>query len=622
MSIAFIAPHESLHHMALEIIKSGGYPAQSYLAEMCEGAPLAREAMENGAKIIISRGGTTDSIRKELGVEPIEVDVSIHAIVEYIHEHTKPDTRIAVMGYKAFLNITGPICRILKREYACFEVSDNTVSDDVMAQVTAWKPDIILGDVVSVRLANSLSLPCRLIESSTASIVDAFEQAMLTLNNIERHISAMEKIAAVLDCIKEGAMLVSSAGVIEEVNKQGCMLLGAQRAELIDTNVHALFSSDDIRTAVASGQNKNNIVLSHGERNLAVSVVPATPEKDNTETVLLFQQIEDIQKTESSLRRKLLEKGFFAKFSFQDILHRSPAMKKTVDIAKEYAESTSNIMIQGETGTGKELFAQSIHNASPLADGPFVPVNCAALPGTLLESELFGYAPGAFTGALRHGKTGLFELAHGGTLFLDEISEMDIFLQARLLRAIQAQEIMRIGDNKVIPVNVRIISATNRDPGEEVAAGRMRADLFFRLNVLDLSVPPLRERKGDISFLFGHYVSIYENKMRRRVKKPSGTVLNELEVRAWPGNVRELENLAEKYVTLNGGIFMDTTRAVPHMRQQPTSPFQAEAPTGTLHEITAHIVRTVLAAEKGNITKTAARLGVDRNTIKRWQEKE
>ena len=631
MSIAFIAPYESLHVMALDVIASGGYPAQSYIGDMAEGVTVARQALENGAKVIISRGGTARCIREELGIDPIEVGVSVHSILAYLHEQTSPATRIAVMGHKPFINITEPVCRILKRDYACFEVGRSDPSSSVITRVAAWQPDIVLGDAVSVRLASMLSLPCHLMESSTAIIADAFDRAMLMLSNINRHISSMEKIAAVLDCTQEGAMLVNGVGLIEEINKQGCMLLDANRIDLINKDVHAVFPSDDIRAAVASGKNKSNIVLVRGERNLAVNVVPTMPEKDKTETVLLFQQVEDIQKAESSIRRKMLDKGFIAKFTFQDILHRSAAMKKVLAAAKEYSASASNIMIQGETGTGKELFAQSIHNAGPLAKGPFVPVNCAALPGTLLESELFGYAPGAFTGALKHGKTGLFELAHGGTLFLDEISEMDIFLQARLLRAIQAQEIMRVGDSKVIPVRVRIIAATNRNPGEEVAAGRMRADLFFRLNVLDLVIPPLRERHGDIGFLFTHYVSVYEGVMRRRVKKPSAAFLKELEERSWPGNVRELENLAEKYVTLEGALSPDDARRGPWpegRRAGPGVPVAggaasgAPAPEGTLHDITARAVRAVLAEEGGKITRAAGRLGVDRNTIKRWLEKD
>lgn len=622
MSIAFIAPYESLHEMARAVIASGGYPAQSYVGDMDEGVAAARSALESGAKVIISRGGTARRIREKLGIAPLEIGVSIHSVLAYIQRQTTPDTRIAVMGFKPFISSTEPVCRILKRRYACFELVDTGPSAEMLAEVIRWKPDIVIGDAISVRFAEKTGLSCHLIESSTDSITEAFDRAVLMLDNIKLHISSMEKIAAVMDCTHEGAMLVNSRGIIEEINRRGCMLLESQRAELINTDAFRIFEAHDLREAASSGRNKNNILVACRDRNFAVSVVPvpAMPEKGQAGTVLLFQQVEDIQKTESSIRRKMQDKGFSAKFTFRDILHKSAAMKAVVEAAREYGNTTSNIMIQGETGTGKELFAQSIHNAGPLRKGPFVAVNCAALPGSLLESELFGYAPGAFTGALRHGKTGLFELAHGGTLFLDEISELEVFLQARLLRAIQAQEIMRVGDNKVIPVRVRIIAATNRNPGEEVAAGRMRADLFFRLNVLDLAIPPLRERHEDIAFLFSHYVSVYETKMRRRVKKVTAAMLKELEKRSWPGNVRELENLAEKYVTLDGTLSPAKIRHAPWDARQEEQAARP-VPEGTLHDITARIVRDALAEEGGKITRTAARLGVDRNTVKRWLRK-
>ena len=219
-------------------------------------------------------------------------------------------------------------------------------------------------------------------------------------------------------------------------------------------------------------------------------------------------------------------------------------------MAKQYSRTDSNIMIMGETGTGKELFAQSIHNAGPLADGPYVAVNCAALSGSLLECELFGYAPGAFTGALRTGKTGLFELANDGTLFIDELTEMDIFLQSKLLRALQTREIMKIGDNKVIPVKVRIIAATNKQPMKEVKKGKLRTDLYYRLNVLDLQIPPLREREGEADFLFAQFLEKISCKREQAVHQPSATLLDAINNYTWPGNVREIEKFAEKYITL------------------------------------------------------------------------
>lgn len=621
MGIAFIAPYESLHLMALEIIAAGNYPAKSYLGDRAEGVAAARNAMAEGAKVIISRGGTARMINEELGVAPIEVLVSGRNILEYVYEHTTVGTRIAIVGYRQFINAIEPVCRILKRQRAAFEIGAGEPSDKVMDKVAAWRPDVILGDAVSVGLAMKRGLPCHLVESDAASLTKAFERAVLMLSNINRHLANAEKLSAVLDCTQEGTMLVNSAGVIEEVNRRGCTLLGMERGDIIGADVRMAFDSEPVLEAVAEGRNAGSVIVPRGDKPLAVMVMPFIPEQAGSGTVILFQQVEEIQEAGNNIRKQMLDKGFFAKYTFRDILHKSPAMRRLVGVAREYSKTTSNIIIQGETGTGKELFAQSIHNAGPLAKGPFVAVNCAALPGTLMESELFGYAPGAFTGALRHGKIGLFELAHGGTLFLDEISEMDVLLQARLLRAIQAKEIMRLGDNRVIPVSVRIIAATNKNPAEEVAAGRMRADLFFRLNVLDLVVPPLREREGDAVFLFAHYIGVYETAMRRRVRKPSAAFLRELETRPWSGNVRELENLAEKYVTLDGAMAAEDIRLGLTLAGAAGTGAPPAGLDGSLQDITIRIMRLVLAEEGGNVSRTASRLGVDRNTVRRWLEK-
>ena len=275
----------------------------------------------------------------------------------------------------------------------------------------------------------------------------------------------------------------------EEVNQQGC-LLQKEREELLGASVHGIFASEELSAATRSDTKLSTCVVSVNGTDFVVAMVISPPYLEANSIVLLFQRVEHILQKENSVRLKLRENGFIANYTFSGIIHASAAMQQTITKARQYANAACSSIIQGETETGKELFAQSIHNASPLAKGPFVAVNCGAIPMDMLESELFGYAPGAFTGAMRSGKAGLFELSHGGTLFLDEITEMDFFLQTRLRRVLQAKEVMRIGDNKVIPVTVRVIAATNRTPPEEVAAGRLRADLFYRLNVLELKVPP------------------------------------------------------------------------------------------------------------------------------------
>ncbi len=491
MDIAFIAPYEDIRIKAQSIIETNDYPARTYVGDLYSGVEAARQAMADGAKVIISRGGTARLIKESLGIEVIEVGGSIYRVLAYIHENTTSDTRIAVVGFRQFISLVQPVCDILSRNHKTFIISGNQPMEKVIDEVEDWKPEVVIGDAVSVRMAQSRNLNFHLIESSMETIVHAFEQAMIVLNNLHKHIVNAEKLAAVLNCTQEGAMLLNHEGHVEEINRQGCSLLRTSPQDIIGRSYQDVFKAEELEDAREAMRTARNIIVSFRHQRFAVEHVVIKPEDETSSAVLLFQKVEHIQEAGNAIRKKLMEKGFYAKYTFDHIMHQSTVMRDLLQVARQYSGTDCNIIIQGETGTGKELFAQSIHNASELAEGPFVPVNCAALSGALLESELFGYAPGAFTGALRTGKTGLFELANGGTLFLDEITEMDIYLQSKLLRALQSQEIMRVGDNKVIPVSVRVISASNRDPREEVRKGNLRSDLFFRLNVLDLHIPPL-----------------------------------------------------------------------------------------------------------------------------------
>jgi len=235
---------------------------------------------------------------------------------------------------------------------------------------------------------------------------------------------------------------------------------------------------------------------------------------------------------------------------FGSLVGRSEAMRRSFELTGKLAGSDATVLITGESGTGKELMARTIHNLSSRAAQPFVPVNCAAIPEELLESELFGHVRGAFTGAV-HARQGRFQLAHGGTLFLDEIGEMSPKLQVKLLRVLQEREFEPVGSDKAVRVDVRVVAATNRNLQREVKERRFREDLFYRLNVLPLSLPPLRERAGDIPILVAHFLRLHSQKKGRPVERIETEALARLEMYGWPGNVREVENLMERLVVLN-----------------------------------------------------------------------
>lgn len=261
--------------------------------------------------------------------------------------------------------------------------------------------------------------------------------------------------------------------------------------------------------------------------------------------MLLFRKAAEIHKLELDYRRQLLSKGHIAKYSFHDFSGHSAEFLKVLSIAEKIAKSDSTVLLLGETGTGKELLAQAIHNASPRKWEPFVGVNFAAISESLLESELFGYEEGAFTGARKGGRIGLFEQAHKGTIFLDEIGDASLNIQNRLLRVLQEKEIMKVGGNRVIPVDFRVIAATNQNLPEMIKEGRFRSDLYFRLHVLPIHIPPLRHRREDIPVLTNMFVEKISNKLKRPVFSFSGPAMAAMMSYEWPGNIRELENAIE-----------------------------------------------------------------------------
>jgi transcriptional regulator with PAS, ATPase and Fis domain len=306
-------------------------------------------------------------------------------------------------------------------------------------------------------------------------------------------------------------------------------------------------------------------------------------------------------------------------------------MRELIQLAKTVAGSKATVMIQGESGTGKELMASLVHESSTRAARPFVAINCAAIPENLLESELFGYERGAFTGAVS-SKAGKFEFANGGTLLLDEISEMDIRLQAKLLRVIQEGEVDRIGGRKPIPVDVRIIATTNRNLADCVKAGTFREDLFYRLNVVNLTLPPLRERVGDVKIVSQHFMQHYAAKNGKQLTGFTAEALGMLESHTWPGNLRELENVVERAVITvqasegAGRENLIGTQDIAVERRELSADLSAELAAGdvdqswipgqTLNDIERNVILEALKYHSGNRTHTAKALGISIRTLR------
>lgn len=367
------------------------------------------------------------------------------------------------------------------------------------------------------------------------------------------------------------------------------------------------------------------------KKEVLVNVAPIIISDQLKGSVAVIHDVSEIRRLTrelDSIKRRL--RYLDCKYTFDDVVARSSCMDAAVQKARKAAETSVTIMLRGESGTGKELFAHAIHNASARRNGKFIRVNCAAIPEPLLESELFGYVEGAFTGAKQGGRKGLFEEAKGGTILLDEIGEMHMNMQSKLLRVIEEKEIIRIGDNKTIPTDVRIIAATNRDLETAIKENRFRGDLFYRLNVYPIVIPALRERKEDIPKLIKVFIQKYNMEYGRNVRGISDDCIKILVSYSWPGNVRELENVIARAI-----INMDYTdtiidrESLPYLEEQNTAhnpgsmknedikafPGEGSNLAGAMEVYERQILIDTLKITRGNKTKAASILGIAIRTL-------
>ncbi|AJQ28963.1 MULTISPECIES: sigma 54-interacting transcriptional regulator [Pelosinus] len=359
----------------------------------------------------------------------------------------------------------------------------------------------------------------------------------------------VEQLDAVLTSVRDGILVVNCDGSIIQCNAAAARILKISSRTMIGQSIENSSWNALVAETLKTG-------CSYKDQEMFVEcissycVISTVPLKDtNNEVIGVVTVLRDI----GDVRELVKKMTASLPVDFGDITCDSMVMKELILQSRRYALSDSTVLIRGETGTGKELFARALHSGSARSQGTFVPINCAAIPETLMESELFGYEEGAFTGAVKGGKPGLFELSNGGTLFLDEIGEMSVHLQVKLLRVLQERRVRRLGSSREVAVDVRVITATNRNLEDMVVRGAFREDLYYRLNVIPLTIPPLRERPEDIGLLAEYFLQRFADKMRRPVNGFSKEALERLEQYNWPGNVRELENVIERAVNLVEG---------------------------------------------------------------------
>lgn len=610
--ILIIAPHRRVEQIAQKVLED--YSDVDVVMGLLDRAiEISKNAEKQGVEIIISRGGTANIIKKTVSSIPVvEIPVSPYDLLNAVNSAKKYGNNIIVIGFQNVIEgveLLGPILDLNMKTHQIHDAEDGEKYIQKLIN-SGEKIDAILGGTVAETLSKKYNIPTVLLESSSNAIDASIKEARRLLEATRREKEKTEQFKAVLNHISEGIIAINSNGEITVFNPAAGRIMGIFEKEAIGRSIDELVPETILNSVIEKNKAELGQVLRIGQAQVLANRVPIIINNKMVGAVTTIEDITKIQEYEQKIRTKLLVKGQVAKYKFSDIIGESDVLLKTKEKAKKYAATNGTVLIIGESGTGKEMFAQSIHLESERRNGPFVAVNCTAIPQNLLESELFGYQGGAFTGARKEGKSGLFTEAHGGTIFLDEIGEMSTELQAALLRVIQEREVRPVGSNKVIPIDVRIIAATNKDLLQEIQKGAFRRDLYYRLNILKLKVPALRERKEDIKLLSRYFVSKISLKYKKVVSITEGA-LDRLQRYSWPGNIRELENIIESLIVLADDIITEA-----QVDELIGENVEEDAENKDSLEIikSKHILK-VLSECGGNQTLAAKRLGISRTHL-------
>ena len=597
--------------------KNLSYPLYEATMEKAEEI-VKRFQKSNKQYVFITRGRTYSYLSERTDAVLVDVKSTYFSYATLIKKyHERGIHKIAILGFSEQFNyIANKLNNVLDtnivfyhynwREYRGSTLK--TLFRNELLRLNADGIEAFIGSALLCSVARELGLIC----AENFPDVDMIDAALREAQQIAKSILSIEEknktVSAFLEAVPEILLRIGPDGQVTEYNSVSKKFFGRDQ---ITHHIQRIFPGINLELLSHKKEPERSILLNYHDKKVVADFSPIIIDGNYSGAIISARQVDEIQQLEQNIRSRLSQKGLVAKASFPDILGNSPIITQTVNRAKRIAQAKGTVLIIGETGTGKELFAQSIHNYSPRAKAPFVAINCAALSPNVLESELFGYVKGAFTGARSEGKQGIFELAHGGTIFLDEIGELPVDIQAKLLRVIQEKEVIRVGDTRVIPIDVRVTAATNRDLKKEVDQGNFRADLFYRLNVLTLRLPPLCERKDDIALLAQKFLSEEQS-----FREFTPDALEYMSTLPWPGNIRQLRNYVERAC-----VFVENN----HISQRDFESiydYSLNIPnTDEAHEHTVCEIEKIissLAKHKGSRIKAASELGI--STVTLWRK--
>ena len=549
INIGLIAPYNSMIDRAKIIAERKNVRLTADMAVLEDVTSYARRMELSGVDVIIVREGSDVFLRKSVKVPVVPMGLGCYDVLRAIVKARRISDKIALANFMGLYNFIDELreaikCPIKEIVFTRYEEAIEKIKN------LAGEVDVLVGGGLTTIIAEDNGMQSIMVESTDKEIEQAIDLASSIVEKQKDEARRTKQRSIIVNNSTRGIVAVDEDQNITVFNRVAETIFNVPYREVIDTRHEELLQQAGLLNA-SPKDNETSEILNINGKKYFVQIIPLVLNKEFFGSVATYEEMARVQKIEQSYRLSLHKKGHVAKFTFDRVIGESKAIKETIEKAKKYANSDLTVLITGETGTGKELFAQSMFNASKRRKGPFVAMNCATLPSNILEAELFGYEEGAFTGAKKGGKQGYFELAHKGAIFLDEIGAIPIELQTRLLRVIQEREIVRVGGSSVIPVDIRVIAATNTSLANAVSDGLFREDLYYRLNVLNLHLPPLRERPGDISLIADAGADHF--KLSREETDIILRALQHFPTYRWRGNVRELMNLIAHLAVLLQG---------------------------------------------------------------------
>ncbi|GAA0181054.1 sigma-54-dependent Fis family transcriptional regulator [Clostridium sediminicola] len=501
------------------------------------------QEMRNGVDVFIGGGANAKIVSKYTSVNVVNIKLTFYDYFYAVLEAKKVSNKIGIVNYieTAIMDFS-KIEEGLGVEITSIKYKDK---DELYKSINESECEVVIGASLANEVASELGMPSVLIYPGIEAIINTILEAKEISIAIRNEKEKSKIFQTVLEFSPSGIILTDENSEIIFFNPAVEKIFGINSLNAVGESIEQILPECELDSVIESGEPQLSVINRVRNNDVVVNRIPLEIDNNVMGSIAIIDKVSEIQKTEQKIRINNNRKGFYAKNHFSNIIGSSNIMMEKIEEAKLYARTNYNVLITGETGTGKEIFAQSIHNYSYKYNGPFVAVNCAAIPDNLLESELFGYDEGAFTGTKAGGKAGFFEIAHNGTIFLDEIGELPLSLQSRLLRVIQEKEVIRVGGDRVIPVDVRIIAATNKNLLKKIP-DEFRMDLYYRINVLELDIPSLIKREDDVIEIFEHFISNNKDLSRYKIEIPKD-IYKVLKHYSWPGNIRELQNVSERF---------------------------------------------------------------------------